>query len=113
VHPDKAFTAGRAAPVTPDLAGANTARYGLRGHLTETDFTERARLGAVGYLASGATVIRAHTDVSPVFGTIPVTGAAGRKTWPRCATRSTRAPTWPAARLADRQLAVDRHGVAE
>jgi len=79
VHPDKAFTAGRAAPVTPDLAGANTARYGLRGHLTETDFTERARLGAVGYLASGATVIRAHTDVFPVFGTIPVTGAAGRE----------------------------------
>jgi cytosine/creatinine deaminase len=72
VHLDKAFTAGRAVPVTPDLAGAITAWYGLRGHLTEEDFTERARLGAAGYLASGATVVRAHTDVSPVLGIIPL-----------------------------------------
>ena len=72
VHLDKAFTAGRVVPATPDLAGAIDAWYGLRGQLTEGDFTERARLGAVGYLASGAAVVRAHTDVSPVLGIIPV-----------------------------------------
>ncbi len=71
-HLDKAFTAGRAAPATPDLAGAIAAWFDLRGSLTEADFTDRARRAAVGYLASGATAVRAHTDVSPVLGTIPV-----------------------------------------
>ena len=72
VHLDKAFTAGRAAPATPDLAEAIAAWYDLRGHLTEADFSERTRRGAAGYLASGATVVRVHTDVSPVLGIIPV-----------------------------------------
>jgi cytosine deaminase len=72
VHLDKAFTAGRAVPATPDLAGAITAWCDLRANLTPTDFADRARRGAVGYLASGATAVRAHTDVSPVLGIIPV-----------------------------------------
>ena len=72
VHLDKAFTAGRAAPGPPDLVGAIEAWCDLRGNLTEEDFAERARLGAVGYLASGATAVRAHTDVSPVLGIVPV-----------------------------------------
>jgi cytosine/creatinine deaminase len=72
VHLDKAFTAGRAAPAAPDLAEAIAAWCDLRGHLTEADFSERTRRGAAGYLASGATVVRAHTDVSPVLGIIPV-----------------------------------------
>ena len=72
VHLDKAFTAGRSAPAAPDLAEAIAAWYDLRGHLTEADFSERTRRGAAGYLASGATVVRAHTDVSPVLGIIPV-----------------------------------------
>jgi cytosine/creatinine deaminase len=72
VHLDKAFTAGRAVPATPGLAGAIEAWLDLRGKLTEADFADRARRGAVGYLASGTTGIRAHTDVSPVLGTIPV-----------------------------------------
>jgi cytosine deaminase len=72
VHLDKAFTAGRAASVTPDLAGAITAWCDLRGTLTEADFAERARRGAAGYLASGTTAVCAHTDVSPVLGIIPV-----------------------------------------
>jgi cytosine deaminase len=79
VHLDKAFTAGRAAPAAPDLAEAIAAWCDLRGHLTEADFSERTRRGAAGYLASGATVVRAHTDVSPVLGIIPVTGTAGRE----------------------------------
>jgi cytosine/creatinine deaminase len=72
VHLDKVFTASRAEPATPDLAGAIAAWYDLRGELTEADFTARARRAAAGYLASGTTVIRAHIDVSPVLGTIPV-----------------------------------------
>lgn len=72
VHLDKAFTASRVRPPTPDLAGAIEAWFDLRGQLTEADFTERARRGAAGYLASGATAIRAHTDTSPVVGTTPV-----------------------------------------
>jgi cytosine/creatinine deaminase len=72
VHLDKAFTAGRVTPATPDLAGAIAAWYELRGDLTEADFAERARRGAAGYLASGATAIRAHTDVSAAVGIIPV-----------------------------------------
>ena len=124
VHLDKVFTASRAEPVTPDLAGAIAAWYDLRGELSEADFTARARRAAAGYLASGTTAIRAHIDVSPVLGTIPVaavrtvgdelagmidveivasaacpvTGRPAGKTSPRCATRSTRAPTWSAAR---------------
>jgi len=72
VHLDKAFTAGRVAPATPDLAGAIAAWCDLRGNLTEADFTDRARRGAAGYLASGTTALRAHTDVSPVLGVVPV-----------------------------------------
>jgi cytosine deaminase len=72
VHLDKAFTADRTTPATPDLAGAIAAWLDLRGSLTEADFADRARRGAVGYLASGTTAVRAHTDVSPVLGTIPV-----------------------------------------
>jgi cytosine deaminase len=72
VHLDKVFTASRAEPATPDLAGAIAAWYDLRGELTEADFTARARRAAAGYLASGTTVVRAHIDVSPVLGTIPV-----------------------------------------
>jgi cytosine/creatinine deaminase len=72
VHLDKAFTAGRTVPATPDLAGAIEAWYDLRGHLTETDFSERTWRGAAGYLASGATAVRAHTDTSPMLGIIPV-----------------------------------------
>jgi cytosine deaminase len=72
MHLDKVFTAGRVAPATPDLAGAIAAWCDLRGDLTEADFADRARRAAVGYLASGATALRAHTDASPVLGTIPV-----------------------------------------
>jgi cytosine/creatinine deaminase len=72
VHLDKAFTSGRVTPAAPDLAGAIEAWFELRGQLTEADFADRARRGAVGYLASGTTAIRAHTDTSPVCGTIPV-----------------------------------------
>lgn len=73
VHLDKIFTAGRVTPASPDLAGAIAAWFELRGRLTEADFADRARRGAAGYLASGATAIRAHTDTSPVVGLAPVT----------------------------------------
>ena len=73
VHLDKAFTAGRVAPATADLMGAIAAWFDLRGNLTEADFAERAWRGAAGYLASGTTAVRAHTDVYPVLGVIPLT----------------------------------------
>jgi cytosine/creatinine deaminase len=83
IHLDKAFTAGRVTPATPGLAGAIAAWCDLRGDLTESDFAERARRGAAGYLASGATAVRVHTDVSPVLGIVPV--AALRAVRDECA----------------------------
>lgn len=72
VHLDKAFTAGRTGPVTADLSAAIADWCGLRTTLTVEDLAARARRGALGYLASGATALRAHTDVSPALGTIPL-----------------------------------------
>jgi cytosine/creatinine deaminase len=67
-HLDKAFTAGRSDPGTGDLPAAIAAWIGLRGQLTEADFAARARRAALGYLASGATAIRTHTDVGAEIG---------------------------------------------
>ena len=71
VHLDKVFTASRAEPVTPDLAGAIAAWFDLRGSLTEADFTDRARRAAAGYLASGTTAIRAHIEYHPWSAPFP------------------------------------------
>jgi cytosine/creatinine deaminase len=71
-HLDKAFTAGLAHPGDGSLAGAIDAWLALRGRLDEADFTARARRAALTYLSNGATVIRAHTDASPVPGTMPL-----------------------------------------
>jgi cytosine/creatinine deaminase len=67
-HLEKAFTAGRSASGTGDLPAAIAAWIGLRGRLTEADFAARARRAALGYLASGATAIRTHTDVGEQIG---------------------------------------------
>ena len=68
-HLDKAFTARRtAASTTGDLPAAIAAWIGLRGQLTQADFAARARRAALGYLASGATAIRTHTDVGAEVG---------------------------------------------
>jgi len=67
-HLEKAFTAGRLPPGTGDLAGAIADWISLRGQLTEADFAARARRAALGYLASGATAIRTHTDVGAEIG---------------------------------------------
>jgi cytosine deaminase len=67
-HLDKAFTAGRSVPGTGDLPAAIAAWIGLRGRLSEADFAARARRAALGYLASGATAIRTHTDVGAEIG---------------------------------------------
>jgi cytosine/creatinine deaminase len=75
-HLDKAFTAGRSATGTGDLADAIAAWIGLRGRLTETDFAARARRAALGYLASGATAIRTHTDVGSEVGLTAFRGVA-------------------------------------
>jgi cytosine deaminase len=72
VHLDKAFTAGRTEPVAADLPAAIAAWYDLRTRLTVADFAARARRGALGYLASGATALRAHIDMSPALGTTPL-----------------------------------------
>jgi cytosine deaminase len=72
VHLDKAFTAGRASPLGADLAAAIQAWFGVRGSLTPGDFARRGRRTALEYLASGVTALRAHTDVSPALGIIPV-----------------------------------------
>ncbi|MGH3248427.1 MAG: amidohydrolase family protein, partial [Trebonia sp.] len=72
VHLDKAFTAGRAGPVGADLSEAIKAWMGVRDSLTPEDFARRGRAAALDYLASGVTALRAHTDVSPALGTIPV-----------------------------------------
>jgi len=69
-HLEKAFTAGRTAAGSGDLAAAIAAWIGLRGQLTEADFAARARRAALSYLASGATVIRTHTDVGAEIGLI-------------------------------------------
>jgi cytosine/creatinine deaminase len=69
-HLEKAFTAGRAAAGSGDLAAAIAAWIGLRGQLTEADFVARARRAALSYLASGATAIRTHTDVGAEIGLI-------------------------------------------
>ena len=67
-HLEKAFTAGRTAAGSGDLAAAIAAWIGLRGQLTEADFAARARRAALSYLASGATAIRTHTDVGAEIG---------------------------------------------
>jgi cytosine deaminase len=67
-HLDKAFTSGRTAAGTGDLAAAIAAWIGLRGQLTEADFAARARRAALSYLASGATAVRTHTDVGAEIG---------------------------------------------
>jgi cytosine/creatinine deaminase len=67
-HLEKAFTAGRLPPGTGDLDGAIADWIALRGRLTEADFADRARRAALGYLASGATAIRTHTDVGAEIG---------------------------------------------
>jgi cytosine/creatinine deaminase len=72
VHLDKAFTAERAGPLGADLAAAIRAWFGVRGSLTPEDFAQRGRSTALEYLASGVTALRAHTDVSPALGIIPV-----------------------------------------
>jgi cytosine/creatinine deaminase len=69
-HLEKAFTAGRTAAGSGDLAAAIAAWIGLRGQLTEADFAARARRAALSYLASGATAIRTHTDVGAEIGLI-------------------------------------------
>lgn len=71
VHLDKAFTAGRAGPLGADLGDAIRSWFAVRGSLTAEDFARRARRGALEYLASGATALRAHTDVSPDLGGLP------------------------------------------
>jgi cytosine/creatinine deaminase len=71
-HLDKAFTARLAHPADGSLASAIDAWLTLRGQLDQADFTARARRAALAYLSHGATVIRAHTDVSPALGTMPL-----------------------------------------
>lgn len=75
-HLEKAFTAGRTAAGSGDLAAAIAAWIGLRGQLTEADFAARARRAALSYLASGATAIRTHTDVGAEIGLTAFRGVA-------------------------------------
>ena len=75
-HLEKAFTAGRTAAGSGDLAAAIAAWIGLRGQLTEADFAARARRAALSYLASGATAIRTHTDVGAEIGLTAFRGMA-------------------------------------
>lgn len=75
-HLEKAFTAGRTAAGSGDLAAAIAAWIGLRGQLTEADFAARGRRAALSYLASGATAIRTHTDVGAEIGLTAFRGVA-------------------------------------
>jgi cytosine/creatinine deaminase len=106
VHLDKALTIELVANPAGDLAGAIEAWLAFRNRQTKDQIRERARRGALAFLLSGATALRAHVDTGPDIGvraveallevrgelaglldlqivacaSLPVSGLAGRET---------------------------------
>ncbi|RBQ19214.1 hydrolase [Spongiactinospora rosea] len=68
VHLDKAFTAGRAANATGDLAGAMLGYSGVAAAPDPADIAARARAALRLFLAAGATAVRCQTGCGPLSG---------------------------------------------
>jgi cytosine deaminase len=75
-HLDKALVGERIVNATGDLLGAIQCYLEFRSTQSVDDIVERARQGALQYVARGATVVRTHVDVSPDIGTRGVTALA-------------------------------------